>query len=73
MRTRKQFNRDTYLLNLIKEVCLFTIMAYGFSNQFMMDHFGPMIPMVAVIFMFIPRVIINETLDKDAEGSGNEN
>ena len=69
MRTISQFERDTYLLNLLKEVCVFTMIVYGLFNETMMTTIGPMIALMAVVFMFIPRVIINDLLDKEAKGT----
>ena len=73
MRTIEQFKRDTYFLNLTKEVSVFTMMAYGFFNEPMMSNFGPMIAILVVVFMFIPRVIINDFLDGDKEGTRQTN
>lgn len=69
MRTKEQFKNDTYILHLIKEVSVFTMMAYGFANEIMMNALGPIIAFLAVAFMFIPRVVINDLLDKDSEGT----
>ena len=65
MRTIEQFKNDTYILHLIKEVSVFTMMAYGFANETMMNSLGPIIAFLAAAFMFIPRVVINDLLDKD--------
>ena len=73
MRTIEQFKRDTYFLNLIKEASVFTMMAFGFFNEPMMSNFGPMFAIMAVTFMFIPRVIINDFLDGDNEGAQQTN
>ena len=69
MRTEKQYKRDTYYLNLTKEVSVFTMMAYSLFNNFMMTSFGPMIAVLAIVFMFIPRQWINELLDKEEDGT----
>lgn len=68
MRNLEKYKRDTYYLNLTKEVCVFLMMAYSLSNEYMMEKLGPMFAVLAVAFMFTPRAIINDLFDRDTEG-----
>lgn len=51
-------NMKNYYLNLAKEACVFTMIAYSLFNEFMMATFGPLLVLPAILFMFIPRNII---------------
>lgn len=62
---KRTISNRKYYLDLTKEVCVFTMMAYGFANETMMSSLGPMIVLLATLFMFIPRDYIMNFLGKD--------
>lgn len=68
MRTDKERKRDTKVLNIIKAICIFIMMMYCFFNEFLLNHIGGLICILAISFMIVPRQHINhllETLDDD--------
>lgn len=67
MRTDKEKKRDTKVLNIIKAICIFIMMMYCFFNDFLLDHIGGMICILAIVFMIVPRWYINRVLDSDDE------
>lgn len=69
MRNQKQFERDTYLLDITKEASVFIMLVCGYFNQILISIPGVyLLTILSTIFMFIPRIVINKRLDKNVKG-----
>ena len=63
MRTSKERERDTRVLNMVKIICIAIMIAYCFFNKILLDNIGGFICIVATSFMIVPRYLINHVLD----------
>ena len=63
MRTDKERERDTKVLNAVKAVSIFIMIMYCFFNDFLLNHIGGMICILAISFMIVPRRVFNHLLD----------
>ena len=70
-RTNEEKMRHTAILNIIKFICILVMTAYCFFNEWLLDHVGGLICIVAISFMLTPRKLINWSLDNLEEQNDN--
>lgn len=70
-RTNEEKMRHTAILNIIKFICILVMTAYCFFNEWLLDHVGGLICIVAIAFMLTPRNLINWSLDNLDEQNNN--
>lgn len=64
MRTKEQKRKDTMILNIIKAISILILVMYCFFNEFLLNHIGGLVCIVAASFMIVPRKVINKILDE---------
>ena len=69
MRTKAQKKHHDYYLFLLSQCCIFIMMAFCYFNEALMESLDIYLVTAATIFMFIPRGLINDLLDKNTVGS----
>ena len=63
MRNIEEKRQDTMILNVMKIICILVMTAYCFFNEWLLDHVGGFICIVAIVFMLTPRKLIKRSLD----------